>query len=157
MLGGCQTVRATHPAPDEVESAIDHVEDVLGEAGHATPGIVGLVAYDCGPTDAVLGIRVTDMPVTVGAPWADVAPAAALRGRDLPAPSEDPLAGAPASVDQVEVVGDDWVVRWGTSNATSVDGVPATVVTVVRGGEVSGEALRRWVDAGLLAEVYPCG
>ena len=87
----------------------------------------------------------------------DLAPVVAERGGELPAPSEDPLAGMPAHVDRYEVTGDGWTVRWGSSNAVLLGDAPATTVTVIGGGEVTAGALQRWLDAGLLADVYPCG
>lgn len=138
--------------------AVDHVGDVLLAAGHETPRIRGLVGYACGPTDAVLGVRATDDPVTVDVPWHDVAPVLQVRGRPLVVAREDPAAGVPTHVDRVSVARDGWEVRWGESSATTVaDGTAATVVTIVGGGEVDGDALRGWEQAGLVAEVWPCG
>ena len=131
LAAGCATTPSPGAAAPAV-AAVDHVQEVLADAGLGAPGIVGLVRYDCGPTDAVLGIRVSDQPVTVEVPWQDLAPVVAERGGELPPPSEDPLAGMPAHVDRYEVTGDGWAVRWGSSNAVLLGDAPATTVTVDR-------------------------
>ena len=124
LLGACDTL-----APSDVVGAVDHVQAVLAEAGHGAPGIRGLVHYACGPADEFFGVRASEEPVTVDVPWEDVA----------------------AVLDDTEVQGRGWAVRW----AASADA--ATEVTVVGGGEVTGDALQRWQDAGLVTDVYPCG
>jgi hypothetical protein len=163
LLGtGCGAVRAAvdpqAARPDVATiAAVDHVGEVLAAAGHGAPAIPGLVMYRCGPADELFGVAAIAEPVTVLVPWSDVAPEAESVGQVLPPPQPDPTAGAPAHVDRVEVAGDGWTVRWGVSNVIeAADGEPATVVTVVGGGEVAGADVTRWREAGLL-EVWPCG
>lgn len=153
------TERPAPSADPAAVAAVDHVGDVLMAAGHEAPAVERLVSPRCGPADEFFGMFVTDAPVTLASiPWSDVDPVASVRGRVLPPAEPDPAAGAPAHVDRVEVDDDGWAVRWGESNATTTpDGAPATVVTVVGGGEVDTEVVRRWEAEGLLAEVWPCG
>ena len=130
LAGGCGAAvgGAGGSSGREVDGAVDHVQQVLAAAGHPTPAITGLVFYDCGPADELYGIRVVDEPVVLDVPWTDVEPV----------------------LERTEVAGDGWTVRW----AASADA--ATEVTVVGGGDVGGESVERWREAGFL-DVWPCG
>ena len=139
-------------------SAVDHVVRVLADAGRAPAALDGLVRLRCGPTDAALGINVVSEPVPVDIAWSDVAAVVASIGTALPPSEENPLAGAPGSVDRYVTSADGRNVRWGESYAERTDtGAPTTVVTVVGGGQVTDETLRRWEDSGAVHAVGPCG
>lgn len=158
LLTGCGLVDGAGVGgePDRT-GAVEHVGEVLAAAGHPRPAITGLVRFRCGPTDENLGRQVVADPVTTTVPWGDVAPVVEAIGADLPVPQPDPAAGAPSHDDRVTVEADGWEVRWGSSNAVQVDdGDAATVVTVVGGGDVDGDAMQRWREEGLV-EFWGCG
>jgi hypothetical protein len=138
-------------APDTA-AAVDHVSEVLAAAGRSPAGLVGLVRFDCGPADEVLGRRVTDQPITVEVPWQAVAPVVEEVGER--APQDAATAGTPAPSDGFVTSGDGWQVRWTPSTSTDA---AATLVTVVGGGPLDAADLSRWEADGTVDDVAHCG
>ncbi|MQA00071.1 MAG: hypothetical protein GEU80_12220 [Dehalococcoidia bacterium] len=157
-LSGCDLLRVVHGEADAV-AAVEHVTEVLAEAGREPPALPDAVRFDCGPTDALLGRHLSTDAIHIAFPFADLVPVLDRIGASLPPPEENPLAGAPAYIDRWETSSAGWTVRWGESLAAArtSDGSPATTVTFVEGGDVSGEVLRRWVDDEVVVDLRYCG